>query len=70
MSAVQDTRRRVAIRRDGKEFTVGNSDLGVIFRHHNLDALRKACIWLHWDIESIDLFDSSTGAHIDDSVLG
>lgn len=65
----QASKRQVFIRRDGKDFIVKNSDLGIIFRHHDLDAVRKACIWLQWEIINVfDPMDPQSIPHVVDEM--
>ena len=43
--------RRVSVERDGTEFVVAFQPEGhVIFRHHDLKALRNVCSKLRWDV--------------------
>jgi hypothetical protein len=50
-SASNKPRRQVSIRRDGNDFVVGflPEDF-IIFRHHDVAALRKVCRALRWEI--------------------
>jgi hypothetical protein len=51
--SLRSPRRRVAIRRDDKEFVVAQEADGlVIFRNESASALRKMCNFLHWEIVS------------------
>jgi hypothetical protein len=43
--------RRVSVERDGTDFVVAFQPEGhVIFRHHDLKALRKVCSKLRWEV--------------------
>jgi len=43
--------RRVSVERDGTEFVVAFQPEGhVIFRHHDLKALRNVCSKLRWEV--------------------
>jgi hypothetical protein len=43
--------RKVAIKRDGKDFVVAyQPEDHVIFRHHDQKALRRVCSKLRWDV--------------------
>jgi predicted nucleic acid-binding OB-fold protein len=43
--------RRVSVERDGTDFVVAFQPEGhVIFRHHDLKALRQVCSKLRWDV--------------------
>ncbi len=46
-------KRKVAIRRDGEEFVISlqPEDL-IVFRHAEAGALRKACLFLRWEVVS------------------
>ena len=46
-------KRKVAIRRDGEEFVISvQPDDLIIFRHAEAGALRKACLFLRWEVVS------------------
>ena len=46
-------RRQVAMRRDGDDFVVAlKPDDVIVFRSRNVDALRKVCHSLRWEIVS------------------
>ena len=46
-------KRQVAIRRDGDDFVISfqPEDL-IVFRHAEARALRKACVFLRWEVVS------------------
>ena len=46
-------KRKVAIRRDGKDYVISfqPEDL-IVFRHAEARALRKACLFLRWEVVS------------------
>jgi len=46
-------KRKVAIRRDGDDFVISfqPEDL-IVFRHAEARALRKACLFLRWEVVS------------------
>ena len=50
-SFIKEPKRRVSLRRDGADFIVAlQPDNLVVFRHHELHALRKLCKRLRWEI--------------------
>jgi hypothetical protein len=58
MSVVEQTmraRRRASIVRDGDDYVATDRELGVMMRHQSADDLRKACLWLQWDIEDANV---------------
>jgi hypothetical protein len=53
ISSSSSPRRKVVIRRDGKDFVIAQDGDGfVIFRSADLTALRKACKFLRWEVVS------------------
>ena len=46
-------KRKVAIRRDGEDFVISvMPEDTVVFRHAEARALRKACVFLRWEVVS------------------
>jgi hypothetical protein len=44
-------KRKVAIRRDGEDFVISFQPEDIIvFRHSEARALRKACVFLRWEV--------------------
>jgi hypothetical protein len=50
---IRSLKRKVAIRPDGEDFVISliPEDL-VVFRHAEAGALRKACVFLRWEVVS------------------
>ena len=46
-------KRHVSIERDGDDYVVRDSDLGVMMRGPNVNDLRRACHWLQWHIADV-----------------
>jgi hypothetical protein len=52
--------RQVSVERDGKDFIVAYQPEGhVIFRHHDLNALRRVCSKLRWEVMEEKSFPAS-----------
>jgi hypothetical protein len=41
--------------RDGSDYVVKDQQLGVMMRGPDLNCLRKACHWLQWNIEDLEI---------------
>lgn len=55
---LQPRRRRVSIRRDGRDFVVASQPGDIIvFRHNKASALRRMCYKLRWEIVSDTVAD-------------
>ena len=51
-------KRKVAIRHDGQDFVVSFlPEDTVVFRHSEASALRKACVFLRWEVVSDTIAD-------------
>jgi len=56
-------RRKVAIRGDGKDFVIAfQPEDTVIFRHAEATALRRACVFLRWEVVSDTVAEPSNPA--------
>jgi hypothetical protein len=56
------TRRRVSIVRDGDDYVATSREDGIMMRHRSVSDLRKACLWLQWDIEEANALPGSSAA--------
>jgi hypothetical protein len=60
---LQPRRRRVSIRRDGRDFVVAFQPENIIvFRHNEATALRRMCYKLRWEVVSDTVTDPNDPA--------
>jgi hypothetical protein len=53
-------RRKVAIRRDGEDFVIAfQPEDTVVFRHAQAAALRRACVFLRWEVVNDTIAEAS-----------
>ena len=58
---VRKNKRCVSISRDGDDYVAKDQELGIMMRAQDLNRLRKACLWLQWDIEETKLASLPAG---------